>query len=130
MKRLSDRYKAVFEHDSESDFSWLEQDIFNPSKPGYEPIYRSQEDMEAGREPIDGEWYRDPANHVALHMMVYRLAEDAEDWEPIDSLGNIDFLEDSDDWCTGTFYSPADLPERCGYQRELFEQAIAEAVAA
>jgi len=136
------RFKVVFEHDSDPDFSWLEQDHYNPSHPSYDPVYRTKEDMEAGRAPIDGEWYRDPENHVALMMLVYWMEdisnnplpdncwEGSEDWELVDSLGSIDFLADEDNWATGTFYKVEQIPEACEYQRELFGDAMKEAKAA
>jgi hypothetical protein len=46
---------VVIDHDCDPNFSWLEQDIYDPSKPGYDPIYRTKEDADAGRNPVDGE---------------------------------------------------------------------------
>ncbi len=113
--------KIVFEHDTDPDFSWLDQDMYDPSKPGYEPIYRSQADMKAKRKPIDGNWYRDPENHIALSMLVFEMSEDDEDWQIIDSLGSIDFLTDSSEVTTGTFYNVNALPK--GYLRDLAKEA-------
>ena len=115
------RRKVVFEHDDDPDLSWLEQDHYNPHKPGYEPIYRTQADMKSGRNPIDGDWYRDPENHVTLSMLVYEMDESDEDWRLVDSLGGIDFLADSDDWQTGTFHHVSALPK--GYLRDLAKDA-------
>lgn len=120
---MTTKYKVTFDHDPDPDFSWLEQDIYNPDSPNYEPIYRSKEDRDAGRDPLDGHWYRDPDNHVCLTMCVYELGDDDADWKLVDSLGGIDFLADSDDWTTGTFYSLKSIAENCTYQRELFEKA-------
>ena len=125
-----ERYKVVFEHDQDADFSWLEQDMYDPNHPSYEPCYKSKEDMEAGKEPFDGEWYRNPDNHVALQMVVYRMDDQSDDWVVIDSLGSIDFLADSDDWMTGTFYKVEQIPAGCEYMRELFQNAIDEHKAA
>jgi len=121
------RYKIVFDHDQEPDFSWLEQDHYNPNHPSYDPAYRSKAEMDAGCPPIDGNWYRDPENHVALAMVVYAFDDTADDWDVIDSLGGIDFLADSDDWTTGTFYRVEDIPARCAYLRELATDAILSA---
>lgn len=115
------RKKIVFDHDTDPDFSWLEQDHYNPRNPEYEPVYRTKEDMDAGKEPLDGDWYRNPDNHVALSMLVYEMGEADEDWQVVDSLGGIDFLNDSDDWATGTFYHINALPE--GYLRNLAREA-------
>lgn len=118
------RRKIVFIPDAEPDFSWLEQDQYNPNKPGYDPIYRTAADMRAKRDPIDPEWYRDPDNHVALAMLVYELTAHDDDWQLIDSLGNIDFLDDdSDDHGTGTFYSVQAIPKRWTYLRTLAREA-------
>jgi hypothetical protein len=117
---MSTRRKIVFEHDQEPDFSWLEQDMYNPKHPSYEPTYRTDEDMKAGRE-MNPEWYRNPENHVALSMLVYEMTDEDNDWRVVDSLGNIDFFADSDEWKTGTFYRLSDVPE--GYLRELAEEA-------
>jgi hypothetical protein len=116
------RIKVVFEYDNDPDFSWLEQDHYNPNHPDYSPVWRTKEDMEAGRNPIDGEWYRNPENHVALSMLVFTMEENDEDWQLVDSLGGIDFLADSDEWQTGTLYSLDAIPE--GYLRELASEAF------
>jgi hypothetical protein len=116
------RTKVVFEHDSDPDFSWLEQDHYNPRHSSYTPVYRTKEDMDAERNPIDGDYYRDPQNHVALCMLVYEMDEDNEDWVLVDSLGSIDFMADEDNWTTGTFYRLDAIPERCDYQRELAKE--------
>lgn len=115
------RVKVIFEHDTDPDFSWLEQDMYNPQSPEYSPVYRTKEDMDAGKSPMDGDWYRNPENHVSLSMLVYKMDEGDEDWQLVDSLGNIDFLADSDDWATGTFYHISALPE--GYLRDLAKDA-------
>jgi hypothetical protein len=128
---MADRYKVVFDYDQDADMSWLEQDMYDPKSPEYSgPSYRSKEDMDAGREPIDPEWLRDPDNHVALEMLVYRMSDSSDDWDVVDSLGGIDFFVDGDDWATGTWYRPEDIPSRCLYQRQLFEEAIEQAKAA
>src|SRR5665213_3660422 len=97
-------YCVVIDHDNDADMSWLEPDHYNPRHPTYEPVYPTEADMKAGTNAIDGDWYRDPSNHVALEMIAYD-----EDGQVIDSLGGIDFLANSDDWKTGTFYSLAAL---------------------
>jgi hypothetical protein len=91
---------VVIEHDTDADFSWLEQSMYDPASSDYEPTWRTKADMDAGREPLDPEWYRDPDNHVALCMVAYD-----DEGNVLDSLGGIDFLADSDDWKTGTFGS-------------------------
>lgn len=116
------RRKVVIDHDEHPDFSWLEQDHYNPSHPDYQPIYRTAADMRAKRRPLDGEWYRNPDNHVALCMRVYELRHDADDWECVDSLGGIDFLRDSNDWRTGVFYSLQEL-KGCPYLKMLAREA-------
>lgn len=108
--------KIVFEYDQEPDFSWLED-----YATANDPIYRSEEDMKAGKNPISPEWYNDPKNHVALSMVVYELGDEDEDCRIVDSLGGIDFLADSDSWATGTFYHITQLPE--GYLRDLAREA-------
>lgn len=118
------RTKIVFEHDSDADFSWLEQDHYNPSHPSYEPTYPSKEVMDAGGKPHDPEYYRNPENHVALSMLVYRMTDEDEDWQLVDSLHGIDFLFACDDWTTGTFYSVDSIPERFSYQKELVAETI------
>jgi hypothetical protein len=108
---------VTIDHDCDPDFSWLEQDMYDPSSPEFDPIYRSREDMDAGHDPIDPEWYRDPDNHVALCMIAH---DDEDNGKVVDSLGSIDFLADGDDWCTGTFYSVKELERRgCAYLAEL-----------
>lgn len=111
------RRKVVFEHDSDPDFSWLEQDCFKS-----EPTYRTRADMKAKRNPISAEWYANPDNHVALSMLVYELTPDAEDWTLVDSLGNIDFFADGNDWKTGTFYHLREL-NGCPYLKSLAKDA-------
>ena len=124
MTTTTTRRKVVFKHDRDADFSWLEQDMYDPSKPGYDPIYPSEADMKAKTNAYDGNWYRDPDNHVALMMLVYELRDDADDWELVDSLGGIDFLRDDEsDWTTGTFYRLSDIPKGCDYLRELAKDA-------
>lgn len=115
-----DRIKIVFEHDEDPDFSWLEQSSYDPSKPDYDPIYPTKEDADAGRNAYAPEWYRNPENHVALCMSVYKMTDDDEDWQLADSLGGIDFLVDSDEWQTGTFYHYRHLS---GYLQELAKEA-------
>ena len=122
IKPVSVRRKVVFEHDPEPDFSWLEQDQYNPHKPKYDPIYRSVADMRAKRNPYDGDWYRDVDNHVALTMIVYELSDTSDDWEIVDSLCNIDFLRDGNDWQTGTFYRLSAL-KSSPYLQELAKDA-------
>lgn len=120
---MSTKRKIVFDHDPYPDFSWLDQDCYNPDHPSYEPVYDSLEDMHAKRNPLDGHWYRNPANHVALEMLVLELTDDSDDWQIVDSLGGIDFLWPANDWITGTFYRVSDLPIACEYQRELAREA-------
>src|SRR5262245_58513831 len=105
-------YCIVIEHDLDPDFSWLEQDCYNPRSPEYDPVYPTKEDCDAKVNAYDGDWYRDPENHVALSMVACD-----EDGEIIDSLGGIDFLADSDDWKIGTVYRLATL-DSCPYLRE------------
>lgn len=109
-------YCVVIDHDNDADQSWLEQDCYDPSKPGYCPIYRTKADADAGRAPIDGDWYRNPDNHIALDMVAYDEAGNV-----LDSLGGIDFLADSDDWQTGTFYR-LDALQRAPYLQELAKE--------
>jgi hypothetical protein len=116
------RRKVVFDHDPEPDFSWLEQDHYKPGHKDYSPIYRTDEDMKAKRNAIPDDWYTDPDNHVALMMTVFELADDDDDWRVVDSLGSIDFLADSNDWQTGTFYTLAQL-STSPYLQELAKEA-------
>lgn len=104
------KYKIEFKHDSEPDFSWLEQVRYNPRSKNYEPIY--------------SDWYRNPENHVTLSMVVYVLDDKDDDWRVIDSLRNIDFLTGGNDWCICTFYRIEDIPASCAYLRELAQNAI------
>lgn len=118
------RRKIVFEEDPEPDFSWLQQEMYNPSSPEYAgPIYPTTQDMRKKQNAYDPEWYRDPANHVALSMLVYELGPDDDDWRLVDSLGNIDFLDDGDDHGTGTFYRVEQIPKGWTYQRHLAREA-------
>ena len=119
------RYKIVIEYDPEPDFSWLEQDQYNPASLEYDPFYPSKADMDAKRNAYNGDWDRNPDNHVALCLLVFVIGPDDDDWQIIDSLGNIDFLVSSDrDWTTGTFYCVDDIPNECVYLRELASDAI------
>jgi hypothetical protein len=93
-------YCIVIEDDLDPDFSWLDQDCYNPRHASYSPTYRDEADTKANK-PIDPDWYRDPENHVCLAMIAYD-----EDGAVLDSLGGIDFLADSDDWKRGTIYHP------------------------
>jgi hypothetical protein len=112
---MTRKLKVVFEHDENPDFSWLDKHATADN-----PVYRTEADMKAGR-PIDPAWYNNPENHVALSMVVYKLDDRDEDWQVLDSLGNIDFLADSDDWATGEFYYVSDLPN--GYLQDLAREA-------
>jgi hypothetical protein len=137
---MATRIKVVIDHDDDPDFSWLEQEHYNPSSPNYDPIWPTAEtlaewkrlkdvehDDDAAdayrlKHAYDGNWYRNPANHVALCMVTYRLDDEDDDWKPVDSLGSIDFLQDSDDWQTGTFYTLAALA-KSPYLQELAKDA-------
>ena len=88
------RKKIEFNYDPEPDFSWLEQDYFKGEK---------------------------PQDHIALCMCVYEMGENDEDWQLVDSLCGIDFLQAKNDWQTGTFYHVSDLPK--GYLRQLAREA-------
>ncbi len=90
---MNTKRKIVFEHELEPDSSWLDQEEFKNE---------------------------DKNNHVALLMSVYEMKESDKDWNLVDSLGNIDFLADSDDWKTGTFYHVGSLE---GYQMDLAIEA-------
>ena len=107
-------YCVVIEHDQCPDMSWLEQDHYDPRSPTYAPTYRDEAAMKHG-EPLNGDWYRDPDNHVALAAVAYD-----EDGNVLDSVGGIDFLCDSDDWGTGTFYRVCQLP--AGYLRDIAKE--------
>ncbi len=113
----------VFEHDQDPDFSWLQDHATAAS-----PIYPTAADMKAGRNAYDPDYYNDPDNHVALQMTVCKPGT-GEHGRPegladvIDSLGGIDFLRESDDWTTGTFWYVNDIPKRCRYQRDLARNA-------
>lgn len=113
--------KIVFEYDQDPDFSWLEQDQYDPSKPGYDPIYPTGKDMKAKRNAYDGNWYRNPDNHIALEMIVYEQTPDDQDWRIVDTLGGIDFLVTGNDWTTGTFYRLKEL-NGCPYLRTLAKE--------
>ena len=99
---MTQAHCIVIEHDCDPDMSWLEQDCYNPASKKYRPLYRDS-DM---TQEIDGDWYRDPDNHVALTMVAYD-----EGGNVVDSLGGIDFLADSADWKTGHFGSLAALKD-------------------
>lgn len=57
-------------------------------------------------------------NMVVLEMTAYRalLGKPAA---IVDSLCDIDFFADSDDWVRGTFYHVSEIPERCTHLREI-----------
>jgi hypothetical protein len=114
------RYRVTFDYDPDPDYSWLEQSQYNPDSDGYEPIYRTAADMRAKHNPIED--YANPENHVTLCMLVERIGPDDNDWQHVDSLGGIDFLADSSDWFTGTFYSLKALRPR-SYLRQLAREA-------
>lgn len=116
MARIAQR--LIIEHDTDPDFSWLEQDHYKPGHAGYSPIYRTSADMKHGRNPIPAEWYTNPDNHVSLRMVLQEMGPSDDDWRTVDSLGGIDFLADSDEWLTGTFYYLQSLPRR-SYLRQL-----------
>ena len=109
-------YCVVVDYDPDPDLSWLQQSCYDPASSDYEPTYRTVEDMDAGRNPYDGDWYRDPDNHVVLDMVAYD-----EDGAVLDSLGGIDFLAENSDWRTGTFYRLSTL-EDAPYLRKLAEE--------
>ena len=104
---------VVIRHDCDPDMSWLEQDCYNPASKEYRPLYHDSDMKQA----IDGDWYRDPDNHVALTM----VAAYDEDGNVVDSLGGIDFLADSADWKTGHFGSLAALKDT-PYLQELAKE--------
>ena len=56
----------------------------------------------------------DTRPRATLEMIAY-----TENGTVADSLCNIDFYEDGDDWVTGTFYRIRAIPERCEYLREI-----------
>jgi hypothetical protein len=116
-------FRIIVEHDPDPDFSWLEQDMYDPSKPEYGPIYRTKADQRAGR-AMDGEWYRNPENHVALEMTLHGECACCGAWTVLDSLGNIDFFADSDEWATGTFLAPK-LHGLRGYLRQCAREMLA-----
>lgn len=86
------RRKIVVEYDHEPDFSWLDQ-----------PEFKNE----------------NKDDHIALEMTVYEMGEN--DWKLVESLGNIDFRKDGDDWAVGTFYRVSELP--VGYLRHLATEA-------
>jgi hypothetical protein len=107
--------KVVFEHDIDPDMSWLEQ--WNTPT-----TYRGNEVIIDGRKLPFDEYMRtvgNPDNHTMLCMLVYELPEDADDWVLVDSLGSIDFVDDSEQ--IGTFYRLQDIKNE--YQRELAKGA-------
>lgn len=113
------RRKVVFEVEREPDFSWLEQ--WNTPD-----TYRGNEVIRDGRKLSFADYMRtvgNPDYHEMLCMVVYELAEDADDWEVVDSLGNIDFIADGDDYGTGTFYRVSAIPAAWAYLRELATEA-------
>lgn len=116
------RRKVIIEHDSNPDFSWLDQDHYDPRHPSYDPVYPSRADMRAKRNAYDGDWYRNPDNHVALCMVTYEFGPRDTEWRVIDSLGGIDFLVNSDDWETGTFYTLKSMKPR-SYLRSLAKES-------
>ena len=61
--------------------------------------------------------------HALPNVEVFYRASATHDAEVVDSLGGIDFLESSDNWCTGTFWYINDIPKRCAYQRSLAREA-------
>jgi len=86
------RYRVRIEFEQDVDLSWLDQPMYDPDSPEYDPIVQSAEDIAAGVAPIDPEWYRDPENHLVLCAIVERRCPCCGTWKPAGSLGNIDFL--------------------------------------
>lgn len=113
------RQKVVIEHDDDPDWSWLQQDHYDPKSSSYTPVYPTVADMRAQRNAYPANWYRNPDNHVALQVLLYELAPDQDDWTLKDSVGGIDFLASEDDWCTGTFYRLSTIPRSAGYLRTI-----------
>lgn len=114
--------RVTFDHDTDPDFSWLEQDHYKPGHPDYSPIYRTAADMRAKRNAMPAEWYTDPANHITLSMLVEEECPACGEWKVVYSLGGIDFLADSDDWRTGQFTNVAQL-KGCRYLQSLARDA-------
>lgn len=134
------RRKVVIEHDPDPDFSWLDQ-WDTPEKYAKDGIVIACPDhpyaQVRGRKrpicrqcrrharPMSWSTYRetigDPERHVSLMMLTYELGPADEDWRLVDSLGNIDFFEQSADWQTGTFYALNQLP--AGDLRDLARDA-------
>lgn len=102
--------RIVIEHDADPDFSWLEQDIYDPAHPDFGgAVYPTEADMHAKKNAYDPDWYRDPANHVAYCILIQELCDKGE-WHTVDSLGNVDMLADSPD-LTGTYSSPDQIAD-------------------
>lgn len=133
MTRYRPSYRVTFAHDPEPDFSWLAQDIYDPASRAYRgPVYPSRRDMGRQQHAYDPQWYRNPEHHVALTMLIERETEKTDaggtEWEVIDALGNIDFLADSSDWGTGTFYQYRHIPAQWKYLRSLVRDSIGRQV--
>jgi hypothetical protein len=96
--------RVVIDHDPDPDFSYLEQDCFIDERTGKHP---------------------DPDDYVALWMRLVGECECCGASVTLDSLGNIDFLADSDEWRTGSFAAP-DFRGLDGYLRECALNMLAE----
>src|SRR5882672_9784268 len=97
-------YKVIFDLEPDPDMSWLDQWNTPATYKGNEVYVNGQ--------PVPWTDYRrywgDPDRHRMLIMLTYELKDDDDDWQLVDSLGNIDFMDD-DNSEIGTFYRLADI---------------------
>lgn len=113
--------RVRFEYDPDPDFSWLAQDQYDPRSANYEPVYPSLEDMRAGKNAYDGDWYRNPQNHVALEAICEEQCPHCGTWIVTDSLAGIGFLITSA-YQTGVFERSDELTE--SYQRQIAKEML------
>jgi hypothetical protein len=119
--------RVVWSYEDSPDLSWLEQ-WNTPEK------YKGNEVCIDGK-PVPFEEYMqfwgDPNRHVMLLALVQRVCPTCGQWETIDSLGNVDFM-DTASWFVGSVmaeeldgpHQPAMEEYQLELTRELLQAAL------
>ena len=122
-------YRVVIQDDFDPDLSWLDQDIYDPESPDYDPVHRSVDDVVAGKDPVDPYEYRSKDNHANYMVRVERACPTCGHFEVVDAIGGVDFyLPFGDAPETGVF--ELGDPRVNGYVLQLVNEMLSEERAA
>lgn len=115
-------FRVIIEDDPAPDLSWLDTSDYEAA-----PVYASEADMRAGKDPIPAKEYTDPDNHITYGVILEQKCEACGCWHQAASVWGVDFYEPSNDYPSTGMYELWDNRLKDPYIRSLVAYLLAEA---